>query len=221
VTLNGFLRALARRWYVLAIFAALTMLGGFLAVKVYWARVTVVLLAPESLDNQNALRSPTESLIDFAAVIERQVNGNHSQPRFSFSSATLYGAGVRDGYKVSLQNDGGQWSDSFTQPVLDVEVVSPTRTGAQAQLRQVIDRIDALVANRQADADVPSDQMITTLQSPSPASITHIGGSRLRALGAVGLLGAISGVALTLAFDRRMRARVSRKAGDDAAPRAA
>ncbi|MHC5797835.1 hypothetical protein ACVXZ4_16940 [Lacisediminihabitans sp. FW035] len=214
MTLNGFLRSLGRRWYVLAVFAALTALGGFLAVKasgVYWTRVTVVLLAPASLDNQNTLRSPTESLIDFAAVLERQVNGNHAQPRFSFSSATLYGAGVRDGYKVSLQNDGGQWSDSFTQPVLDVEVVSPTKGGAETRLREVIDRIDTLVQSRQVDASVPSNQMITTLQSPSPASVSHIGGSRVRALGAVALVGAISGIAVTLLFDRRMLARAARR----------
>ncbi|CAN5117892.1 hypothetical protein BH09ACT2_BH09ACT2_09200 [soil metagenome] len=217
MSLNSILRALGRRWYVLAVFVLLTLVGASAAVKanpVYWARVDIVLLAPPSGDNPNSLRTTTESLVDFAGIIEREINGNHVAPRFSASSATLYGAGVRDGYKVALQNDGGQWSNSFRQPVLDVEAVASSPEGVKSKLIDVVSRIDSLVESRQAAAAVPPTELITTLSSPSPASIVRIGGSRLRAVGAVGLLGAVSGIALTLFLDRTL---VSRKARRSAA----
>lgn len=204
---TGFFQAIGRRWFILLAFLMLTAGGAFAAVEadpVYWTRVDVVLLAPTSAENQNSLSTTNESLVDFAGIVERQLNGNQIPPRFSASTATLYGAGVRDGYKVVLKNDGAQWNNSFRQPVLTVEVVGASQAGVETRLNGVVSRIDALVQSRQTDAAVPAAAMITTLQSPSPASITRIGGSRMRSLGAISLLGVITGIATTLAVDRGM-----------------
>jgi hypothetical protein len=212
VTLNQLLRIWARRWYVLTVFAAFTSVAIFLAVRVdgiYWTRVDVVFLAPSTPGNQNTLRSTSDSLVDFAAIVERQFNGNERAPRFSSTGATLYGAGVRKGYDVTLPNSGGQWSTYFADPVLTVDVVDSSEEAVRTVLAQVVGRINALARQQQLAESVPPSQIIQTLQSPQSAVVSRVAGNRLRAAGGILLLGASVGGAGTVLVDRVIARRRS------------
>ncbi|RAN76511.1 hypothetical protein B5P43_23220 [Bacillus sp. SRB_336] len=177
-------RLLVRRWYVVLAVAVATVLGVGLVqhpTQVYSAEVNVMFLPPDGV-----LMDQTESLIYFTAMLERQFNQGHADPKVSSASATLYGAGVRQGYSVSLYDTGGQWQTNFNRPVLQVEVVDSSQAAVQAQLDEILAKIDAIATQSQALAGVKPASMIRSNQSPSPAVIVHVGGSRWRA--AAGML---------------------------------
>lgn len=199
-----------RRWYVLAVFAIFTagaMGISALAGGVYWTRVDVVFLAPPTVTDPNALRATSKSLIDFAAIVERKYTGNTQVPRFSTEEATLYGSGVRVGQKVTLLNSGGQWNDSFTRPMLRVEVVDGSEALVKAAVTDIVAQLDEIARAEQASAQVPPAAFITTLMSPETAVVSTADGSRLRAAAAIALLGAFLGGTVTVLIDRSLNKR--------------
>ena len=201
------------RWYVVAAVGALTVwaalaLAGSSAI--YWSRVEVVFLAPPTADNANNLRVPSENLIDFAALIERSINGNVEATRFSSESATLYGAGVRSGSRIELVNDGGQWTTSFRQPVLRIEAVGGSADGVRAEVSRQVEAIEDAVDTAQREAGVPSRELVTTLQSPTPTSVSEIRISRMRMFAGVGLIGVIVAGVSAIGVDRLMQRRHAR-----------
>ncbi|MGO4383807.1 hypothetical protein [Specibacter sp. RAF43] len=171
-------RLLVRRWYVVLAVAVATVIGvGLLQppTVVYGAKVNVMFLPPDGV-----LMDQTESLIYFAALVERTFNQGHAAPRVSSASATLYGAGVRQGYSVSLFDTGGQWQTNFNRPVLQVEVVDSGAAAVQTQLDAIFTKIDTIARQTQAEAGVKPAKMIRSNQSPSPPVIVRVGGSRSR-----------------------------------------
>lgn len=180
-------RLLVRRWYVVVAVALATVLGMGLVqhpTSVYSAEVNVMFLPPDGV-----LMDQTESLIYFAAMVEREFNQGHSVPRVSSASATLYGAGVRQGYSVSLFDTGGQWQTNFNRPVLQVEVVDSSAVAVQTQLDAIFTRIDKIAVQAQTEAGVNPAKMIRSNLSPSPSVIVHVGGTRWRATAGVLCLG--------------------------------
>lgn len=204
VIINKLFRSWVRRWYIAAGFAIVTLGAVIVSLQVegvYSTKVDVVFLAPTALLG-NSLSETSDSLINFAAIVEREYNGNVSQARFSNPDATLYGAGVRDGHAVTLLDSGGQWKDSFTRPVLTAEVVGASESDVRATLQEVLDDINLVAAAQQDRASVDPAERITTLASPQVAVVTYADGSRTRAVAAIVLLGlGIGGVATAL-FDR-------------------
>ena len=124
------LRRETRSWHVLLVGLVCTLLAVLLAPSpkgVYWARVEMMFLAPPTVV-ENPLRGDPESLIYFAAAVEREFNGDTSYARAASASATLYGRGVRNGYSVTVPSGGSQWQPSFGSPKLTIEVVETERT---------------------------------------------------------------------------------------------
>ncbi|TFD52129.1 hypothetical protein E3T55_07020 [Cryobacterium frigoriphilum] len=211
--INRLFRSWVRRWYLAAGFAILTLGAVVLSLQidgVYSTRVNVVFLAPTALTG-NSLSDTSDSLINFAAVVEREYNGNVYPARFSNPAATLYGAGVRDGHAVTLLDSGGQWKDSFTNPVLTAEVVGASESDVRAELQRVVDGINAVASAQQDRALVGAADRITTLTSPQVAVVAYADGSRTRAVGAIVLLGLGIGGVATAFFDRVLTRADSRR----------
>jgi hypothetical protein len=211
VELNRLLRAVSRRWYVLAVFGLLTVVAALSiprAEGVYWSRVSIVFLPPSTPVNENQLSPTPETLIAFAAIIERQYTGAPITDRLGAATpSALYGSGVREGAKVELVNGGGQWSSSFADPVITVDVVDSTAQGVRSRIAAEVERVEGLSARIQADAAVPTADTITTLASPGEPVVSYTRGDRLRATGGILGLGALAGVLATLAVDRALGAR--------------
>lgn len=208
MTLNELLRVCARRWYVMGGILALAVAGAIWSTSadaVYWSRTSVIMLLPASDTGLNALTVTSGSLINFAASVEREINGNASPPRVSSQSATLYGAGVRQGHAVSMLSTGGQWETSFQDPALSVEVVGASEREVRAEMAAVIQNINAIVTQQQEDALVPRAAFIETLTSPQGAAVTRIAGNNLRAIPAILLLGFGVGGVVTVLVDRKIR----------------
>ncbi len=201
MTAGNLIRVLLRRWYVLLLAALLTaVVVGLLGrvPGVYWTQVDVVFLPTNSA---NALGVTNDSLVQFAAVIEREFTGGRDDDPISMTGGTLYGQGVRVGWRVKLPNAGGQWNNNFNRPALSVEVVDATPARVNAVVQNLTERIQSLVRQAQDDQGVPRIRQVETLESPSTAVVSYIDGNRTRASLAVALLGAVLGISAAVAFD--------------------
>jgi hypothetical protein len=199
------LRVLARRWYLLLAVAVLTGFGALLVqntTPVYSTEVNVMFLPPDGV-----LMDQSESLIYFAAVVERQFNGGHPALKLSSNVATLYGAGVRNGYTVSLYDTGGQWQTNFNRPVLQVEVVDSGQAAVQSQLDAILARIDTIAVDTQKAAGVKPSLMIRGNVSPAPPVIVEVRGSKWRAAAGIACLGLGIGVGACYYLDRVLMRR--------------
>lgn len=208
MTTAGLLAALRRRWYVVVLGAIATVLVTSSVIRVpgvYWTQVDVVFLPPSNPNAGNVLEGESEGLIHFAAVVDRAFNGEPHGARLSSASASLYGAGVRDGYSVALVDTGGQWRSAFSRPVLSVEVVGSDRDAVAADLDAIVARIDRIVVDQQKKRGTPTESWITTELAPSVPVIAYVSGSGTRALGGIGLLGAGLTLLAVGTLERRVR----------------
>lgn len=204
LTIEEVSRLLLRRWYIVALGVLCTLLvaGSVLARDgIYTTQVDVVFLAPSEPPTGNALTISQESLIYFAAIVERDVNSGRTGPRMSSATASLYGQGVREGYSVSLPNTGGQWANNFSRPVLDVEVVGASPEQVRLNLEAVLTRIEDTVAERQLSAGARRATWVSTQVAPATPVIGYVPVQGKRAALALGLLGGIVTLVATIQTD--------------------
>jgi hypothetical protein len=216
VTFMEILRSLLRRWYVMLVALACIAAAVFMVSRidgVYSTRVNLVFLAPAgATSDANTLHFSSESLVNFAAVIEREYNGNTPQPRFSAVDAPIYGNGETSGVKVFLPNAGGQWTSDFRDATLVVEVVDPNRQNVAKRLNAAVEKVQALALDRQRAAGAAPDQRISVLIADETSGVRFVQGSTVRAAGAIAVLGlGLGGVAAVL-LDRALGRRSAHRA---------
>jgi hypothetical protein len=199
-----------RRWPVVLVGALCTGALAFVMLaddEVYWSRTEVVFLAPTSRLYPNSLSAPSEDLIITAGVVAKRVTGPGATLKYASPEANLVGIGVRDGWSVKLPDTGGQWAPNFARQVLSVEVVAPDREKLLARQRELIDRIarelDALQRERGVD---PVNDITVTVQ-PETSAVYELGGSKIRTLGMVGILGGGATLSVIVLLEYRARKR--------------
>ena len=210
MTTGVLLRIFARRWYVLVIalvvagfaFVLMNRAGG-----AYVAQTKVMFIAPgtDAIGTFNdGLR---DTVVNFAAVIEREIHDGKQTDRLA-EHASLFGAGVPEGYQVVLPNSGGQWENSFATPALAVSVTGPSAADVSSTMSRLLDRIDFLARDRQLESNVAPENMIVTDRLPTEAVISYAGSSLSTQARALVMLVAVSlGIASTLAVRIDHRAR--------------
>lgn len=204
VTTWSVLGSLARLWFVGVYWLlALVVLLLWLAARpgLYEAQADVHFLAPESIDNPNALQNTTAGLIATAGLVEREVANTISGPATA-ASVTLSGRGVRSGTSIRLPNSGGQWGRDFRHPWLDVQAVGPSEEETLGRLNQRIEDIEVTLERIQVTAGVPVERRITTTLSPERTTVAYQSGSRQRALAAVAMIGLGLGCMMVTLLDR-------------------
>jgi hypothetical protein len=202
MTANQLIRVLLRRWYVLVVFAVLVVLAVSLIPRtpgVYTSQVDMVFLPPSTL---NRLQDQVEGSVQFAAIVDREFNGNRGNAPIPLQTATLYGEGIRRGYTVTLHNDGGQWTNNFDRPDLSIEVVDSSPERVNTEITRLTRRISALSSSLQDAQNVAPADRIGVIESPSTAQVTYIAASTTRAAAATLALGVILAMLVTVLFDR-------------------
>ncbi len=221
MTVGDVLALTWRHWLVSLLMAALLALGLSWAVhrhEAYNGQVAVLLLAPVN-SGQNALASTTASLIATTGIVSGAVNGPEPGAQ-TVNDQTLASAGITQGWSARQPNRGGQWDNDFEDPYLDVRSTGPTMAVSQAEMTVVLDRIQAALTRLQDAQSVPPDQRIRTVLNPTAPVYVKQSGSRLRAMGAVGLIGLLAwGAALVLAERLRPRLLPSLLVADVPRPR--
>lgn len=199
-----------RRWPVVLAGALLTGALAFVMLAdhhVFWARTEVVFLAPTSRLYPNSLSAPSEDLIITAGVVAKRITGPEATVKYASPDANLVGIGVTDGWSVRLPDTGGQWAPNFAQQVLSVEVVAPDRESVVARQRELIDRIARELDALQREAGVDPVNDITVTVTPEASAVYQVGGSKIRTLGMVGILGGSATLAVIVLLEYRARTR--------------
>lgn len=217
MTMASLLRILGRRWYVLLVGLAIAAMA-FLALSrpggAYSTQVSVVFVSPGDKVVGRVNDGNLESLVDFAAVVERKVHDGRLSDRMA-ENAPLYGAGVDKGYQVLLVNSGTQWENSFGTPVLTVKVVGPSPEWVEDTLNAVTGRINRIARDTQLASGATAKNMISSERVPSTPSVSYIGSTRatqVRALVALMAVGVVVSSGLAVVLDRTLIRRSRRKA---------
>lgn len=199
---------IARRWYIVVLGVLLTWAGCAAAAPgehVYSAKASVVFLWPGS-----GPVSPTDDtaipvLVNFAAMVRLALPAASSDG--GAFGGSLVGAEVRQGYTVVLPNSGGQWSQSYNQPMLAIEAVDRTPEAAERQLTSIMRQIDQVASQLQARLNVPVRERVTTNAGSANIDIVDGGvspGTRVRGLAALAVLGAFLTVVAAVVGDRAL-----------------
>jgi hypothetical protein len=170
---------------------------------VYWADVKVLFLAPTSALLPNALVATSGSLVSVAGIVGKMVDPNLPSYHVVSPDVSLVNQGIRNGYAVSLPNEGGQWQDKFDQAVLDVQAVRPSAQEATQMVESLIDRINVRIAALQDAAHVPPVDRIHTSLSPNQIQTRYAAGRPMRAMLATALLGGTVTCIAAIAVCRR------------------
>lgn len=211
-----------QRWMVTLACVLLTGLALFWVLSVppvYLSQVRVVLLRPASV-GVNAYTNTSQSLVDLAGVVARDIQGGGGKAQTVRDGVTLAGEGIRAGYSVHHPNSGGQWQYSFDQPVLVLQAVDATRPAVEAQIQLALDEVETTLDRLQdAQGVALEDRVRTSLNPPSPQFYDK-DGSRSRAVAATVAAGALLTVAaLGVLGPRRTDAAGRSRSGRHAMPR--
>ncbi|WP_113717146.1 hypothetical protein [Arthrobacter dokdonensis] len=209
---SGF--TIIRRWYV-AGFAVAAMLPvvylAHIQTGVYYTSVNVIFLAPPQSVGGNSLRASSAKTVYYAAMIDRLYNGQNDNPELSTTSSPLYGTGVRHGAAVYVPNNGGQWQNSFDQPVITVEVVGESGAEVTGELGAVVAKIGKLARQPQQSMGIHSNAYITTDLSPQVPNVTYVAVRNRNAELALGVLTVGLAIGLPQIWDRILRAVARRR----------
>jgi hypothetical protein len=194
MTSRDLLMAMFRRWYVtlagnLCTLAALVVFalhpGG-----VYYTQFQVDLLPPQEPGNPNTLQSAPYDMTALAGLVVLVYNHGVKPQRTSLSTTTLYGEGFRQASRVQLRNDGTQWATFFDVPVIDVQVVDGSEAAVGEKSRRIVERLQQILRDRQAAMRISPASTVTLRPAPTEPLIYFVQGSRIRAAGAIALIGA-------------------------------
>lgn len=183
-----------RGWVITLCGMLLTGLAVFLvmgAPPLYYSHVRVVLLPPVAAQ-PNAYAATSASLIDLAGAVARSMEPLHDNSSALSGEVTLLGEGVSDGYAVRQRNSGGQWQDSFDDPILEVQAVGETPERASALMTTALDGVESALKRFQDDQGVAGENRVRTSLNPARPQLSEQTGSQSRAVGATVLIGIIT-----------------------------
>lgn len=181
MTIRMLWRVLRKRWYIVALgigCIAGTFAAFIASPRVYFAQTDVVFVAPgdEAIGGLNDRIAQT--LIDFAAVVEKKVNAERPSFRLASPTATLYGTGVSEGTSVALADAGGQWEHSFNRPVLSVQVVDSSAERVRKTLSSIVENISSTATSLQSESGADPARFITIETAPAISEVGSIGPTR-------------------------------------------
>jgi len=189
-------------WVIGVPVSAMCAVAASKAPGVYWSRVQISFIAPNSTTNPNGLQITSSSLISAAGAVGKMVDNRTSAARLGSATVTLAGEGIRNGYSVTLPNDGGQWVSSFNSPWLDVQAVASDPLTVSQRMSALLRQINVALAHLQSEQSVAPRNLIRTQASPPSVPIYYQRGSRMRASAGTLVLGLILTTALAGACRR-------------------
>ena len=152
MTARDLLALVLRRWYIMVLGAAITMVVAYAATHqagIYWTQFNVVLLAPSDQNYSNRVEDPRYSLAPMAGVVAAKWNGTTRSPITASGATTMFGLGRMSGTQVRIPNQGNQWRPGYFSPNIDVQVAGPDPTSVLDESKRVVaDSIRSSVKSR-------------------------------------------------------------------------
>jgi hypothetical protein len=149
----------------------------------------VSIQAPRSTENPNTFQISPRSINMTAGLIAELVSQDHREPRAVEPEMPLADLGVRSGWSVQQPDRGGQWSHQYSDPYVTIQVVDPDPQRVEETMATLEDQVLTAITRIQDDADVAPVNRFTTTTSPPTTNLYYAGGSRVRALVGIALLG--------------------------------
>lgn len=208
MTSRDLLHAVARRWLLVNLAIALTVLaiyGTTFAKGVYWTSVDVVFIPPSRDNGGNVIEGQSETLVHFASLIDQELRGARDDINLLSPSASLFGQGAREGVAIRLPDTGGQWLSSFQKAQLKIEAVGPTPSVVDSLLREALRDVVGAVDERQVKSGVKAGDRITTILSPQQPTVEYVGVDRRRAAVAFFVAGTGAALAAVVHVEGRRR----------------
>lgn len=206
MTFSDIVRAMLRRWHIcLVIVLSFVYISWNLGQNsgCFTSDTVIVFTRPQAATLEPDNGTEDTNVISFAGAIADQVTGGHTTPLYASSDAPIYGAGLRQEVSVSVPNVGGQWTISFTEAEIDVQIVGPTQQWVERQQRSVLAQISAATANQQSKTSARGH--ISARIEPLSTQISHVQidrSSLLLALGAIGLAACLCAATASILLER-------------------
>lgn len=178
---------------------------------VYWSKAQIHFLAPRSADNPNVLQISLRGLAMTAGTVAKMVD-NTRPAQVVDPNITLASEGIRSGFSVEQPNKGGQWSNDYGDPYVNVQAVGPSAIDVQQRMQTLIQQIETALLTLQQGQDVDPINYVTTDLSPPTIQLYYQAGSIARA----GLASVVFGSVVTLVAASMIRRREARR--DSIAP---
>jgi hypothetical protein len=218
VTFRDILAAMARRWYVpvgvLACAALVTVLlardGGIYSTNTV---VTFMRSSSTSLSPDNG--ADDSSVVAYAGAVVNAINNGRPPSPYSMDDAPYYGAGVREGIRVDLADEGNQWVSTFSRSDVEIQIVGRSLEQVQSEQQRMTDLVLSFADAEQAMLLIPAEDRITAVVAPLTTQIEYVHPSTTSQLGAAGamlaaalVVGAWGSVGLDRLLSRRPKTSV-------------
>lgn len=216
MTLYDLTRILARRWWILLLVFAVAAAGGWAFHRdggIYVTRTIVSFEAPDAGPWEEG-GSTDRGVILFASAVASDVNRGVRPVTYSQGDAPFYGAGIRQGMRITVPDSGGQWGVVYNKAAVAIDVVSPDRGWVRDHQRDAVAAVLAAAEGRQTG--IGAENRIAVDVDPLSETIELVAPSRTaQVLAAAALAGAAALVGGWLAsiWDRRLRAGDGRDDG--------
>jgi hypothetical protein len=201
------LRALGRRWWVLACGVLLTLGAGYWAAHppvAYRAVEVFAVRPPQTPDIPNQLASLRPSVATFSAGVAQRLSSPSGR-------AQLRAAGVRGTYVLTPRNSGTRQTPEYLIASVQATVTEPDEQTALSSLSTITAAFNRELNELQDEWNVAADERITITMLAEP-NATKLASSRIRALAGTLLLGTGLSVGAALWLDEFL-ARRRRPAG--------
>jgi len=202
-----------RRTLVVIVGLALTGMLGWKVTHqsgVYTAAAVVTFLPPQGGTFTNPWQGANPNLVATAGIVSKAVGEGAGGGGPVSDDVGLLGQGVTSGYSLRLPNHGGQWTNNFDRPELDLQVAAKSSAQAKRRLEQLVGSVSGKLAELQKNAGVASRDMIRTSLTPPNPMVRLSTGSRSRAAAAALAVGSMLtfGAVVTLEYASAYRRRL-------------
>ncbi|WP_441246871.1 hypothetical protein [Kitasatospora sp. McL0602] len=202
MSFRNVVRALMRRWLVLAIAAVLALAGALVVVKpgvVYRSTAVVRVKPPETPQDPTGLTDFRPSLAIIGAAVVTVLKSDSG-------AVELRRAGVTGLYDLAPRNTGTTKTEAYVVPTVEVSVRGTDPKETDREVGVVIQHFADHLRELQDHLNVPRQRYITS-DELVPATALPVQGVKSRGLFGVAALATVGGVAVALWVEEYARRR--------------
>lgn len=160
--------------------------------QVVWSDTKLRLMAPRdpsAIVETNSLVSSPGGLVATAGAVVAQIDPKPAVPRMASPDVNIVDLDIARGVWVRVPDVGGQWENSFSDPVIQIQVSGPSEADVTQRTQQVIEAARRSLSELQDRYSVNSAYRITIEKDLYGTRLFDTGPSRMRLRAGILMLG--------------------------------